>query len=240
MDVFWKTIAEYNSFTWISQIAITLFGVILTILLIRHPTESIKLGMKIFLVAVHLWIAIVYYHIYCAERKYNDVLALYWGIMAAIWLWDTIKGYTTFERGYKHDILAYVLLIIPFIYPVFSIIRGLQFPAITTPVMPCSVAVFSIGLLLLFSKKINMFLVLFLCHWSMIAISKTYFFDIPEDFLLSSASVPALYLFFKEYFAKNLHKETKPKAKYVNLLLIFSCVIIGVLLMVTMFSELGK
>lgn len=51
----------------------------------------------------------------------------------------------------------------------------------TSPVMPCSVVVFTIGLLLLFARKVNMFLVLFLCHWSLIGLSKTYFFRIPED-----------------------------------------------------------
>ncbi len=83
-----------------------------------------------------------------------------------------------------------------------------------------------------------MIIVLFLCHWSILAISKTYFFNIPEDFLLASASVPALYLFFKEYFVRDLHKDTKPKAKYISLLLVFMSVIIGVLLTVTFFAGL--
>lgn len=194
--------------------------------------------MKIYLIVLYLWIAVVYYHIYCSERKFNNVLTLFWGIMAIIWIWDAIKGHTTFNRKYKYDFLAYLLLAMPFLYPVFSVARGLTFPAITSPIMPCSVAVFSIGLLLLFSEKINMFIVLFLCHWSMIAISKTYYFNIPEDFLLASASVPALYLFFKEYFANNLHKDTKPKAKYINILLIFICIGIGALLAVTLFLGL--
>ena len=45
-------------------------------------------------------------------------------------------------------------------------------------------------------------------------LSKTYFFQIPEDFLLASATIPGLYLFFREYFLNNLHADTKPKAKY--------------------------
>ena len=145
---------------------------------------------------------------------------------------------TTFERTYKYDILSYVLLILPFVYPLVSIARGLTFPGITSPVMPCSVTVFTIGLLLLFSRKVNMFLVLFLCHWSLIGLSKTYFFNIPEDFLLASATIPALYLFFREYFLNNLHADTKPKAKYINWLLVFVCVSIGILLTTTLFLEL--
>lgn len=96
--------------------------------------------------------------------------------MAVIWIWDTVTGYTTLERSRKYDVLAYILLAMPFVYPLLSLARGLTFPGITSPVMPCSVVVFTIGLLLLFARKVNMFLVLFLCHWSLIGLSKTYFF----------------------------------------------------------------
>ena len=83
---------------------------------------------------------------------------MFWGVMAIIWIWDAITGYTTFERTHKYDILSYVLLAMPFIYPLVSLARGLSFPEMTSPVMPCSVVVFTIGLLLLFAHKVNMFL----------------------------------------------------------------------------------
>ena len=141
---------------------------------------------------------------------------MFWGVMAIIWIWDTITGYTTFERTHKYDILSYILLAMPFIYPLVSLARGLSFPEMTSPVMPCSVVVFTIGLLLLFAHKVNMFLVLFLCHWSLIG----------------------LYLFFREYFLNNLHADTKPKAKYINWLLITVCIGLAILLTTTMFLEL--
>ena len=88
----------------------------------------------------------------------------------------------------------------PFIYPLVSFARGLSFPEMTSPVMPCSVVVFTIGLLLLFAHKVNMFLVLFLCHWSLIGLSKTYFFQIPEDFLLASATIPGPHTITSAHF----------------------------------------
>ncbi len=211
MEIFWKTIGLYNAATWEWQLGIILIGIILTVLLTRNPQPWVKNGMKIYLIAVYLWISVIYYYIYCAERSYNEVMALFWAIMAILWGWDALSGYTTFERTRKYDWLAYFLFAMPFIYP-----------------------------LLFFSKNINMFIVLFLTHWSLIGLSKTYYFNIPEDFLLASASVPALYLFFKEYFANNLHTGSKPNAKYVNLLLILVCVAIGILLTTTMFIELLK
>ena len=43
---------------------------------------------------------------------------------------------------------------------------------------------------------------------------------------------------FIEYFLNNLHADTKPKAKYINWLLISVCVGLAVLLTTTMFLEL--
>jgi hypothetical protein len=239
MDIFWKTIGYYNSSTWIYQLIIVLIGCFVTSALVVRPSRWTKLGMKFYIIFLYLWISVVYYYIYCEARSYNGVMALFWGVMAVIWIWDAIVGYTTFERTHKYDKLSYFLIIMPFFYPLISIARGLTVPEITSPVMPCSVATFTIGLLLLHSKKVNIFMVLFLCHWSLIGLTKTYFFHIPEDFILASASIPALYLFFREYFLSTLKAETKPSAKYINWLLIFVCGILGVVLITTLFLELA-
>ncbi len=176
MEIFWKTIASYNSATWMWQVLIILAGLFFTVWLIRKPGEkSIKM-MKGFMIFLSLWVAFLYYFIYCEERHYTNVLTLFWCIMAAAWGWDLMSGHSTLERSRKYDYLAWLLLAMPFIYPVFSLLRGLSFPAMTTPVMPCSVAVFMIGILLLYSSRINMFIALLLCHWAIIGFSKTYFF----------------------------------------------------------------
>lgn len=238
MEIFWKTIALYNSNTWFYQIIILLVGIAVTTTLILKPKRATKLCMKLYFVALYSWIAITYYCIYCEARSYNGIMAIFWGIMALIWIWDIFTGYTTFEKTHKYDVLAYILMAMPFFYPLFSLARGLSFPSMTSPIMPCSVVTFTIGLLLLHCRKVNIFLVLFLCHWSLIGLTKTYFFHIPEDFLLASASIPALYLFIKEYFLINIHEETKPKAKYINALLIGLCIVLGIVLMTTLFLNL--
>ena len=146
--------------------------------------------MKLYLIFLNVWIASVYYMIYCEPRSYNSALAGFWGIMAIFWIYDLKVNYTPFDRTHKHTALAVLLCMLPLAYPLFSIIRGMNFPMMTSPVMPCSVAVFTIGLLLAFSKRVNIFLVMFLCHWALIGFTKTYFFHIPEDFptnFLSSA-----------------------------------------------------
>ena len=81
--------------------------------------------MKFYMIGLYSWISVIYYYIYCEERSYNGVMAMFWGVMAIIWIWDTITGYTTFERTHKYDILSYILLAMPFIYPLVSLARGL-------------------------------------------------------------------------------------------------------------------
>ena len=144
MEVFWRTIAQYNEGTWIAQVIITVMGILLTILLYQKPTMLVKRLMKGYMVFLNSWIAIVYYMIYCGERSYNYILAIFWGVIALIWLWDLFTNYTPFERYHKYDKLTYVLYAMPFLYPLLSWARGMEFPMMTTSVMPCSVAVFTI------------------------------------------------------------------------------------------------
>lgn len=240
MNIFWETIAQHNAGTWIYQLIITLVGLWLTYSLFHHPTPAKKKGMKLYLIFINAWVAVVYYHIYCDPRSYSNALALFWGIMCFFWIYDLIVDYTPFELNHKHKKLAVLLCFLPLAYPLFSVARGMDFPMMTSPVMPCSVAVFTIGLLLAFSQRVNLFLILFLCHWALIGFTKTYFFQIPEDFLLASSAVPGLYLFFKEYIAANLHTATHLKARLVNITLLVVCGAISLLFMISMVCELAQ
>ncbi len=238
MEIFWNTIARYNAATWPWQIAIVLLAALLTILLYVRPTQGVKRAVKLFLAGLNGWIAVVYYLVYCAERSYSNVLALFWGIMALIWLYDLFADFTRFERTSRPNGFALLLYLMPLAYPLCSLARGLSFPMMTMPVMPCSVAVFTIGLMLAFTRRINIFLALFLCHWALIGLAKVYFFGIPEDFLLAASTVPALYLFFREYIAGNSELHTKPDARTLNGLLILLCIVIGLFFTATLLHQI--
>lgn len=237
MELFWNTIARYNAATWGIQLLLVAATVLLTLRLYRRPSPRVKLAMKLCLAALDLWIAGVYYGIYCRERDYADILALFWGIMALVWLYDAFARYTTFERTRHYDRFAYALLALPFVYPLVSVARGLEFPMITSPVMPCGVAVFTIGLLLSFSRRVNIFIILFLCHWALIGFSKVYLFRIPEDLLLAGCTIPALYLFFREYIVAMSHTRTKPDVRVMNALLILVCAAIGAFFTFTVWQQ---
>ena len=115
MEIFWNTIAQYNEGTWAIQLAITLAGILLTALLYLRPVPKIKCAMKAYMVFLNGWIAGVYYMTYGGMRSYHYILAIFWGILAIIWLWDLVTGYTTFERNNKHRYLVALLYAMPFV-----------------------------------------------------------------------------------------------------------------------------
>ena len=88
MNVFWQTIAGYNAATWPLQALLVVAGIVLTALLYRRPSPRVKVAMKVYLALLNGWIAVAYYLWACAERPYSGVMALFWGVMAAVWIYD--------------------------------------------------------------------------------------------------------------------------------------------------------
>ena len=113
MEIFWNTIARYNAATWPWQIAIVAAAAVLTVLLYLRPTQNVKRAMKLFLAGLNAWIAVVYYLVWCGQRSHSDVLALFWGIMAVIWLYDLYADFTRFERTSRPNGFALLLYLMP-------------------------------------------------------------------------------------------------------------------------------
>ena len=175
--------------------------------------------------------------VYCRPREYHGMLALFWAIMGGIWIYDLCVKHASLERTGRHNAFAPLLLAMPLLYPLCSLALGREFPMMTMPVMPCSVAVFTIGLMLAFSERVNIVLVLFLCHWALIGLSKVYFFGIPEDYLLACSTVPALYIFFREYVRSNAERPTKPSGRVLDVLLIVVCFLVGIFFTFTLLHQ---
>lgn len=92
-EVFWQTIADYNRVTWPVQALLIAAGALLTRRLYRRPTPGTKVAMKLYLALLNAWIAVAYYLVACDARAYNGVMALFWGVMAAVWIYDAAVGY---------------------------------------------------------------------------------------------------------------------------------------------------
>ncbi len=237
MEIFWNTIAAYNAATWPVQIGFALLAFVLLVLLYFRPTPAVRVAMKCFMAALNFWIAGVYYMVYCEPREYHGMLALFWAVMGGIWVYDLLVKHASLERTGQHNGFAVLLLAMPLLYPFCSLALGRGFPAMTMPVMPCSVAVFTIGVMLAFSERVNIVLAMFLCHWALIGLSKVYFFGIPEDYLLACSTVPALYIFFREYVRTHADHPTKPSRRVLDALLLVLCLIVGIFFTCTLLHQ---
>ena len=81
MELFWQTIADYNTMTWPVQALIVLAAVVLTARLYLRPTLRVKTAMKCFLAFLNAWITVAYYLVSCDARAYSGVMAFFWGVM---------------------------------------------------------------------------------------------------------------------------------------------------------------
>lgn len=235
METFWKTIELYNMTTWPLQILMIAAGFAAVMNLAFNRKEWSGTVMKAYLVILYLWIAIVYYQIFCSEREHSNLMSAFWMILAVSWIWDMAKGNTVFTQRRKYRILSTVLMLVPFLYPAMSVARGLEFPGMTTPVMPCTAVVFTIGVLLMFSEKANLFIVLMLCHWTVIGLSKAIYYDMTEDYLMAFTSLPAVYLFFRDRYLADREAPAKPCIECIGMLLAAVCVSIFAILAVSVY-----
>ena len=131
-EIFWNSIADYNAATWPWQIALMSIAAVLTLILRFRPAPWAKTAMKIYMVAVSLWIAFVYYMAYGSVRDYSNVMTIFWCLIALSWLYDLATGFSTFQRSGKSEVWGIIMLVLPLAYPFISISRGLVFPQITT------------------------------------------------------------------------------------------------------------
>lgn len=226
MEVFWKSIAAYNEATWIWQLCFIIAAAVLTCFLWFRPGKRIVLAVKALMVAESLWIAFVYYLDFCSTRDYSGVLTIFWCMVAAVWVYDMVTKFSTFEKSGKYRWWGLVMLLLPLLYPVISLLRGMTFPEMTTPMLPSGVALYMLGMLMTFNSKINFFAFIFILHWAIISISKIVIFNIPEDALLAIACLPAMYIFLSDAVDRT-PSPSKPSAKAVKILVFTITVLIG-------------
>ena len=148
--------------------------------------------------------------------------------ICTIWIDET-------KKIVRDEGLLIFTVLLPLLYPLMSLAMGRSFPMMTSPVMPCSVVVFTIGLMLAFSERVNMILAMMLCHWAFIGLSKVYIFGIPEDYLMACSVVPALYVFLREYIVwVGSHGVSKPSPRVLRALLLVLCVIVAISFLYTL------
>ena len=98
--------------------------------------------------------------------------------------------------------------------------------------LPSGVALYMLGVLMAFNRKINFFAFIFVVHWALIAISKIVLFSIPEDILLAAACLPAMAIFFRQAAEKADPEGRKPSRLMMNILIFMVVLLIAVCMVI--------
>ena len=170
MEIFWNSIAEYNAATWPFQLAFITVAAVLTLILWFRPCTWAKIATKVLMVLESLWIAFVYYMKFAATREHSSVMAIFWCLVAASWVYDLATHYSSFQKSGKYRPWGVIMILLPLVYPVVSLLRGMSFPEMTTPMLPSGVALYMLGMLMTFNRKINFFAFIFILHWAFIVL----------------------------------------------------------------------
>lgn len=226
MEVFWNSIAEYNAATWPYQLGFIAVATVLTLILWFRPCTWAKIATKVFMVLESLWIAFVYYMKFGSARDHSNVMTIFWCLVAAAWIYDLATHFSSFQKSGKNRPWGVIMILLPLVYPVISLLRGMTFPEMTTPMLPSAVALYMLGMLMAFDRKINFFAFIFIVHWSVLSMTKLVMFRIPEDILLAVACLPAMYIFFSNA-VDNYPVEGKPSKLAIKMLILGVVVIFG-------------
>jgi hypothetical protein len=197
-EIFSNTVADYNQSTIVLQMFIFILGFALTIALYKRPNKLIKVLIKLFLSFCFAWISVAFFLINGSPEFKNPITASLYAVISLGFFFDIFINTIKFERNHKYDKWVYLFYFLYLAYPFISILIGRRFPIMTTWIMPCPIAVYTISLLVSYTPKINYFILLLLTIWGLIALPKGFF--IWEDFILGFAGILGLVVIVKEVF----------------------------------------
>lgn len=222
----------------VSFVAAVVAGIVLVARLKLRPSEKGKLLLDGYMGFISLWVAVVYYGVFCQDREYHVMFAIFWAMVALLWLLDFKADKIAIRRVKEHVVMGNIFMCLPLVYPVVSLLLGRGFPEMTSPLMPCSVAVFSAGVILSFPTAGSLVTTMCLCQWALIGLSKINYFRIPEDFILVCAILPALYLFFIEY-VRTRGTDTKPSPRVLRWFIRVLCAVTGIFFLAVLAAQIG-
>ncbi len=205
---FMKTIADYNSNTFLWQIVFYFIGVVVTGLLYNRPSERRKKTVKLYLAACYLWISVVFFARYGSAEFHKGITAVYFGLISLLFFIDSFIGKIELQRNKRYDKLVLVLFVLFLLYPIVGLLLGRRFPEISMWLMPCPLTVFTITLLTSFLSAKEKWIYILPLLWALPGLPKSFLFNIQEDLILGIAGVAGVVVLVLEHRNSNRNKST--------------------------------
>jgi len=198
---FWKVISNYNSATYLLQIAIL---IVLAVSCMLARKEKVVWLPKVSYGLTCMYLAFVFFLVFGTEPiQYFFAFPLYL-LLGSTFIFEAVKHKDEhFEKFTSRQWLFGGLVAI---YPLVSIVQGKTFPRMLLYIMPCPVVCIGIIIWLGYKQR-NLLSLALLAIWGLTGI-KAFFFNAYEDIILFAIGLYALGLFFLEIKKRYLHNYT--------------------------------
>lgn len=184
VEQFLQVFKDYNQAVFPMQIVFYLLGVLAVWQAIKPNPVSDKIISAI-LAFLWLWMGIVYHLIYFSAINpaaflfavifiLQGILFIFFGVVR------NALSYT--YRSDMYGIISIVLILFALIiYPAIGYLSGHVYPVSPTFGLPCPTTIFTLGFLILNSKKIPLMLLVLPVLWSIVGFTAAFNFGIKED-----------------------------------------------------------
>lgn len=198
IEQFFDVFEAYNTAVWPAQIAAYVLGVIVTFATIRSNKTSSRI-ISATLGLFWVWMGIIYHIMHFSSinpiaRLFGVLFVLQGIILVAV---GCISDRLKFQFTIKPIPIIGALFIAysMIVYPLIGTLVGHSYPrAPMFGVAPCPTTIFTLGLLLIASIRIPIYIVIIPLLWSVIATTAAVKLHVPQDFGLGVSAIIGIIL----------------------------------------------
>lgn len=202
---FLQVFKEYNLAVWPMQIVFYVLSIAIVYLAMRQ-SKKLDAIINVILAFLWIWMGIIYHFgFFSTINKAAWFFGSFCVLQGFIFLYyGVLKSKLTF--AYNRDVFGISCLIMIVyalvIYPVIGYFAGHAYPYAPTLGLPCPTTIFTLGMLLLASCRVPVWVMVIPLLWSVVGTSAAFNFGIREDagLLISGIMAAALIVYRNRKF----------------------------------------
>jgi hypothetical protein len=203
-EIFWTRLGAYNEATLPIQAVMIIIAAFLTYRVFAKPGAKTDVWMKAFLSFAFAWNGVVFFLFFARNPISTFTGVPLFIVVAVLFAMDIFTKKTQFRLpdAKWRKVLTVLWILLVFLYPLIGWTLGHAYPKTCTPMMPCPLTVFALGLVAA-APKVDKKVFAFLLPWALLSLPKCLgALDCYEDCILFAAGVYGLIVLIKDWKAR--------------------------------------
>lgn len=204
-ETFWMRLGAYNEAMLPIQAVMIIIAAFLTYRVFAKPGAKTDVWMKAFLSFAFAWNGVVFFLFFARNPISTFTGVPLFIVVAALFAVDIFTKKTQFRLpdAKWRKVLTVLWILLVFLYPLIGWTLGHAYPKTCTPMMPCPLTVFALGLVAAAAPKVDKKVFAFLLPWALLGLPKCLgALDCYEDCILFAAGVYGLIVLIKDWKAR--------------------------------------